>query len=64
MCTHTQNGFTDKPKERAWTLFQGRYFIDTDEAPFLRGTFLLLHIASNSSAHYTKNHSHVHNSAS
>jgi hypothetical protein len=33
MCTHTQNGFADSLKRHA------RYFIDTDETRFLRGTF-------------------------
>jgi hypothetical protein len=39
MCTHTQNGFSDSPKQTACILFHGRYFIDTDETQFLRGTF-------------------------
>jgi hypothetical protein len=31
MYTHTRNGLTDNPKQKARTLFHGHYFIDTDE---------------------------------
>jgi hypothetical protein len=63
MCTHAQNRFADTPnKQHAY------YFMDIiSSIPMRRDSsgelFLLLHIASNSSAHCTKNRSHVHNFA-
>jgi hypothetical protein len=52
-CTHVQNGFPDNLKWHA------RYFMDAISSTPMRGNsstklFLLLHIASNSSAHCTK----------
>jgi hypothetical protein len=62
MCTHAQNRFADSLKQHAC------YFMDViSSTPMKCGSsaelFLLLHIASNSSAHCIKNRSHVHNSA-
>jgi hypothetical protein len=42
MCTHAQNGSAENLKQTACTLFHGRYFIDTDETRFLRGTFSIV----------------------
>jgi hypothetical protein len=62
--THAQNGFTDNPKQTAWTLFHGCYFIDTDETRFLHGTFFYCCTSPQIPLHTVqKNRSHVHNSA-
>jgi hypothetical protein len=62
MYTHAPNGFADRHKQTACTLFHGRYFIDTDEMRFLRGTFSITVHRIKFLCTLHKNQSHAHNS--
>jgi hypothetical protein len=54
MCTHAQNGLADSLKQTAYMLFHGRHCRTPMRRESSAELFLLLHIASNYSAHCTK----------